>query len=63
MTNRQIFDDLDNTQWLLAIQELGLRLRYNSMFDMAMWLNDNVDEYFWFDRLEILHLDKEKYCG
>ena len=63
MTNREIFNDLDNLKFLLAIREFARASSYKQIFELKEWLNERCDKYFWFDELEILHLDEEKYCG
>ena len=61
MTNRQIFNDLDNQQWLLAIREFFIFSHCKQIFELKDWLDADCDRWFWFDTLEILHLDEDKY--
>lgn len=63
MTNREIFNDLPNNQFLLAVREFSHFALFETFNDIQMWLNDPCDRYFWFDRLEILQLNEEKYLG
>ena len=61
MTNREIFNNLDNQQWLLAIREFFRFSHYKQAFELHDWLDADCDKLFWFDELKILHLDENKY--
>lgn len=63
MNNFEVIKTLTAEQYTTILSELNYKRGMMTPREFINWLNDDVDMRFWFHNCEILHLDKEKYCG
>lgn len=61
MTNLEIIKSLDEFQMGLFLRDFYLVAYYKTPGTIREWLNSKVDKDYWFNRMEILHLDGNKY--
>jgi hypothetical protein len=63
MTNFDVIISLNANQYVNAMPELNYKRGVYGLSAFIDWLDEELDEKFWFDTCAILKLDKEKYDG